>query len=300
MNISSSAAAASSSGGGSGPSDADDPETRQQLIPPTSGPAHSPKTKREDEGGGGTGVTPNILKPPPITHSNRGSLSQESRESADISLGGYGSSTNPSPMGSSYIRLNPLSAMGQYSRDSSASAPHAATAGSAAAAGVSVPDMDVTELDLELPYRPLRSHLQPEGSYESTQSHFIGGGSRESVHSERGPVHHHLLRSQSPYGLAAPGRNGGGGGSVPIRQHSQPEASHLCTHLNPPPYSTGFDPSLSPGSYGGSPRSLLTSSHTQLGALCPPGEGIAAIAADSLRINGALRQFKQVGGNNEG
>lgn len=53
-----------------------------------------------------------------------------------------------------------------------------------------------------------------------------------------------------------------------IRQSSQPEA-HCCYHVPAP-----------------------TSSLRQLRE---PGEGIAMIAADSLRFNGAIRQFKQVG-----
>ena len=151
--------------------DADD---KQQQQPPAAA-ATSPKPLIEDEGGGtnnGTGATTRSLKPPPITHSNRGSLSQESRESADLSLGCCSSA------GSSYIRLNPLSAMqGQHSRDSTSSAYNPAGGHHPAAGGqgVSVPDMDVTELDLEMPYRPLRSHLQPEGSYDSTHSHYAGG-----------------------------------------------------------------------------------------------------------------------------
>ncbi|KAK9506670.1 hypothetical protein O3M35_008562 [Rhynocoris fuscipes] len=54
-----------------------------------------------------------------------------------------------------------------------------------------------------------------------------------------------------------------------IRQSSQPEACHCCPHHSPAPSAS-------------------------LRQLREPGDGIAMIAADSLRINGAIRQFKQV------
>nr|XP_024215578.1 uncharacterized protein LOC112210441 [Halyomorpha halys] len=54
-----------------------------------------------------------------------------------------------------------------------------------------------------------------------------------------------------------------------IRQSSQPEACHCCPHHGPAPTAS-------------------------LRQLREPGDGIAMIAADSLRINGAIRQFKQV------
>jgi potassium intermediate/small conductance calcium-activated channel subfamily N member 3 len=63
-----------------------------------------------------------------------------------------------------------------------------------------------------------------------------------------------------------------------IRQSSQPEASSMvccgshCAHAH-------TQPSVS------------------LGRLREPGEGIAGIAADSLRISGAMRPFKQVSGD---
>ncbi|XP_066905136.1 small conductance calcium-activated potassium channel protein isoform X3 [Halyomorpha halys] len=53
-----------------------------------------------------------------------------------------------------------------------------------------------------------------------------------------------------------------------IRQSSQPEACHCCPHHGPAPTAS-------------------------LRQLREPGDGIAMIAADSLRINGAIRQFKQ-------
>ncbi|XP_073979108.1 small conductance calcium-activated potassium channel isoform X7 [Rhodnius prolixus] len=54
-----------------------------------------------------------------------------------------------------------------------------------------------------------------------------------------------------------------------IRQSSQPEACHCCPHHSPAPSAS-------------------------LRQLREPGDGIAMIAADSLRINGAIRQFKQL------
>ena len=63
-------------------------------------------------------------------------------------------------------------------------------------------------------------------------------------------------------------------GSRIIRQSSQPEASAPCCGMN---YVQGVAPS------------------TSLRQLREHGEGgIAGIAADSLRINGAMRNFRQV------
>lgn len=57
--------------------------------------------------------------------------------------------------------------------------------GTANAAHSSVPDMDVTELDLEMPYRPLRSYLTPDfggSSYDSSTSPcFKVGGAKKYI-----------------------------------------------------------------------------------------------------------------------
>ncbi|XP_046400880.1 small conductance calcium-activated potassium channel protein-like [Ischnura elegans] len=108
--------------------------------------------------------------------------------------------------------------------------------------------------------------------------------SRESVRSAHGvpAVQGAVVPSSSV--LVSGGASGGGDVTLPvvltslsssrdgsstriIRQSSQPESS--CSHCNHPP------PTAS------------------LRQLREPGDGIAGIAADSLRINGAIRQFKQ-------
>lgn len=66
-------------------------------------------------------------------------------------------------------------------------------------------------------------------------------------------------------------------GSRIIRQSSQPEASSICC--------------------GGQSNTCIhsqTAPSVSLRQLREPSEGIAGIAADSLRINGAMRPFKQV------
>lgn len=62
-----------------------------------------------------------------------------------------------------------------------------------------------------------------------------------------------------------------------IRQSSQPEASACCCSGCCCPLHTGTTPSAA-----------------SLRQLREPGDGIAGIAADSLRINGGIRQFRQV------
>lgn len=62
-----------------------------------------------------------------------------------------------------------------------------------------------------------------------------------------------------------------------IRQSSQPEASACCCSGCCCPLHTGAAPSAA-----------------SLRQLREPGDGIAGIAADSLRINGGIRQFRQV------
>ena len=135
-------------------------------------------------------------------------------------------------------------------------------------------------------------------------------GSRESVRSER-----------VPRGAGAGGTGGTGGtrigigglpslGGGPIRQHSQPEQScphhHHHHHYHPMHHptlhhcdsvssgATSLPPSTSSVSGGGGGGSSSATRGPSQQQISMPGEGIAAIAADSLRINGALRQFKQV------
>ncbi|GAB0089793.1 small conductance calcium-activated potassium channel protein [Sergentomyia squamirostris] len=104
------------------------------------------------------------------------------------------------------------------------------------------------------------THLAPAGMS-------VGGGSP-------GYIHQHSASVPPVFITTSPNS-----GSRIIRQSSQPEAStasvvccggHTCIH----------------------PHSVPTSSLRQLRE--PASEGIAGIAADSLRINGAMRPFKQV------
>ncbi|KAK7573386.1 hypothetical protein V9T40_010577 [Parthenolecanium corni] len=99
---------------------------------------------------------------------------------------------------------------------------------------------------------------------ERRQSHSLGrSASRESVRSSQPPPT--VLLTTSP-------------SSRIIRQSSQPEATcpgHCCHHLH-------HHSSSTPG-----PSSSLRQ-------LRDPVDCIAGIAADSMRINGAIRQFKQV------
>ncbi|XP_065225294.1 small conductance calcium-activated potassium channel protein 2 isoform X2 [Planococcus citri] len=113
------------------------------------------------------------------------------------------------------------------------------------------------------------SYLMPSSanrcSCERRQSHSLGrSASRESVRSSQPPPT--VLLTTSP-------------SSRIIRQSSQPETTcpgHCCHHLH-------HHSSSTPG-----PSSSLRQ-------LRDPADGIAGIAADSLRINGAIRQFKQGG-----
>lgn len=92
--------------------------------------------------------------------------------------------------------------------------------------------------------------------------------SRESVRSTH-PLQPPLLLTTTP------------NSSRIIRQSSQPEATiaacsgHYCNHLH----------------HHGSNSPVPSASLRQLRE---PGDGIAMIASESLRINGAIRQFKQV------
>ncbi|XKL69004.1 hypothetical protein PGB90_006773 [Kerria lacca] len=114
------------------------------------------------------------------------------------------------------------------------------------------------------------SYLMPSAAAnrctcERRQSHSLGrSASRESVRSSQPPPT--VLLTTSP-------------SSRIIRQSSQPETTcpgHCCHHLH-------HHSSSTPG-----PSSSLRQ-------LRDPGDCIAGIAADSLRINGAIRQFKQDG-----
>lgn len=185
-----------------------------------------------------------------------------------------------------------------------AKTPVASSTSSATALAHSVPEMDV-DMDLDLPYRPLRSFLQPENSYDSGSSAnpscFLG--SHESVRSERIPSSSGGLAVGQMAVLAARPRSGG----PVVRQQSHPESclnlcsyhhhhAHCHAHLH-----CGGGTTTAPGgvphhSPGGHETTHLRHSQT----LHPSGfggcgEGIANIAADTLRINGALKQFKQVG-----
>lgn len=89
---------------------------------------------------------------------------------------------------------------------------------------------------------------------------------RSQAHGHLSPHSLHVQQHIPPVILSSPNS-----GSRIIRQSSQPEASnviycqHGCSHTTP-----------------------------SLRQLREPSEGIAGIAADSLRINGAMRPFRQV------
>ncbi len=140
----------------------------------------------------------------------------------------------------------------------------------------SVPDLEMQNYRSSLSTGGIRystasvtSYLMPSAaanrcSCERRQSHSFGrSASRESVRSSQPPPT--VLLTTSP-------------SSRIIRQSSQPESTcpgHCCHHLH-------HHSSSTPG-----PSSSLRQ-------LRDPGDCIAGIAADSLRINGAIRQFKQV------
>lgn len=153
-----------------------------------------------------------------------------------------------------------------------------------AAGGVrSVPDLEMQNYRCSLSAGGIRystasvtSYLMPSSAIggaggigarctcERRQSHSLGrSASRESVRSSQPPPT--VLLTTSP-------------SSRIIRQSSQPEATcpgHCCHHLH-------HHSSSTPG-----PSSSLRQ-------LRDPVDCIAGIAADSMRINGAIRQFKQV------
>ncbi|XP_040567049.1 uncharacterized protein SK isoform X3 [Lepeophtheirus salmonis] len=142
----------------------------------------------------------------------------------------------------------------------------------------SVPeDMDIQHKQLsnsELPYKPLMSYLTPSGGCS-------GGGSFDCIRTS--PTRNQHQRSFSPVPLiltskASSTLSSPKQGAI-VRQHSQPESGtyqQTCLHPN---------------------YHHLNSKHRHFhshGQGLHQGEGIANIASESLRINGALKQFKQV------
>lgn len=112
-----------------------------------------------------------------------------------------------------------------------------------------------------------------------SSSHLARSVSRESVRSSN-TLHGHLqscsinIQPHIPPVLVTASPTSG---SRIIRQSSQPEASNIiCCGAHTTCIHSQTAPSVS------------------LRQLRDPGEGIAGIAADSLRINGAMRPFKQV------
>jgi len=235
----------------------------------------SSKAKDEEENGQ---QKQNVLRPPSIKYKLGSSLSQESagggQEEAPLrSQSPGGVSGEPS--------LAPL-----RRRDPAAR---------------SAPNMDarvgagpIVEGE-PVPYRPLRPSLrqQLEGGHGmgSSASSFEGGGagSRESVRSSS------AANSETGYlGRHAPSSSSSSAAVIP-RQQSTPETCHHLHSHHPHHYgqelgaSTLAGPPISPP-----PASL--SGHVRLPSYSSAagGEAFASIAADTLRINGALRQFKQV------
>ncbi len=251
-----------------------------------------------------------------MSSSNNGGAKDDTSRMASPSP----TNTLPPPNPSGRQKLGSLSQ--QESRESSASGDHttvarlshpALTAAAASAvAGApsqarSAPHMDDLDDDAELPpYRPLRpaAGVGGVGGGGVGVSVGLGGGgccqplrqqshdladsfqsSRESLRStERAtppppsnqlcyPHHAHHRQLRTSVGGA-----GGGGGGV-IRQISEPET---CIHMCPSPHH-GSDTSFHVRHISHSPQTGY-----------PSGDPIASIAADTLRINGALRQFKQV------
>ncbi|XP_059081935.1 uncharacterized protein LOC131879594 [Tigriopus californicus] len=195
---------------------------------------------------------------PPALRTKLGSLSQDSRDSHGSSLGDAHSLTQ-SASGST-ARLNPIQATINAH---------------------SAPDMEQENIDLDLPYRPLRSYLQPHDSYDSATTSPCFRGSHESVKSERLPSGALPMTV-----LAARPRSSG-----VIRQHSQPETClHICTYHK---HHHHHSPHLGHESGPTATRPhTISQAHSHGGG--GAGEGIASIAADTLRINGALKQFKQL------
>ncbi|XP_031785256.1 small conductance calcium-activated potassium channel protein isoform X3 [Nasonia vitripennis] len=141
--------------------------------------------------------------------------------------------------------------------------------------------------------------------------------SRESVRS--GGSHLHCCPCQAVGSgiIGAASYSGGSGGNLPpavlvtgsptgrmIRQSSQPEAAaaHCCCSGCSCPLHASLGYAVGSSVGGGSGGVLasgaisggIPSAAASLRQLREPGDGIAGIAADSLRINGGIRQFRQL------
>lgn len=128
----------------------------------------------------------------------------------------------------------------------------------------SVPDIELhsREISTRPEYRGYRL-LAPQ--VRCSCSHLPRAPSHESVRSVQGNVNEVVVVAPTLYRDRI------------IRQHSQPETCLHCHHPKPS------------ASLRYLPRQESCGTH-------PTSEGIATIAADTLRINGALSSFKQVSG----
>ncbi|XP_055590517.1 small conductance calcium-activated potassium channel protein-like [Uranotaenia lowii] len=114
-----------------------------------------------------------------------------------------------------------------------------------------------------------RASTTPVSSLQLTRS-----VSKESVRSAALHSRLQVQHSTIPPVLITSSPTSGSGGRI-IRQSSQPEASsHICC--------------------GSACAHVCANPSSSLRQLREPGDGIADIAADSLRINGGMRQFKQL------
>lgn len=140
----------------------------------------------------------------------------------------------------------------------------AASGADDAGATRSVPDIELhsREVSTRPEYRGYRL-LAPQ--VRCSCSHLPRAPSHESVRSVQGGVSEVVVVAPTLYRDRI------------IRQHSQPETCLHCHHPKPS------------ASLRYLPRQESCGTH-------PTSEGIATIAADTLRINGALSSFKQVGG----
>ncbi|XP_076043661.1 uncharacterized protein LOC143026775 [Oratosquilla oratoria] len=121
----------------------------------------------------------------------------------------------------------------------------------------SVPDIELHARESRPEFRGYR-HLAPQT--RCSCSHLPRATSRESIRSvQGGAINEVVVVAPTSYRDRI------------IRQHSQPETCLHCHHPKP----------------SASLRYLPRYEHS-------PGEGISTIVTDSLRINGALRHFKQV------
>ena len=127
----------------------------------------------------------------------------------------------------------------------------------------SVPDIELhaREISTRPEYRGYRL-LAPQ--VRCSCSHLPRAPSHESVRSVQGGISEVVVVAPTLYRDRI------------IRQHSQPETCLHCHHPKPS------------ASLRYLPRQESCGTH-------PTSEGIATIAADTLRINGALSSFKQVG-----